>query len=406
MSSSVSSSVSSSAEGPEPAALLDHYSMWDPEHEKVKWAVFEHARRQCPVAHTAADGGGQYVVTRYEDVRRVLEDPETFSSARVAPRPAPVTLNPLDADPPFQPDLRKILNPLFSRTYLMKFEPQLRKSAADLVDGWVERGRVELISEFAAPFVGNALAQIVFDEQDSAKMQRAIEIVTAVALEGGDQEYFNLAMLAGQYLAERAANPVDRDDVLNAITTGTVLGGRPLTDNERLGVVTVLFLGGLDTTRGAIGAIAYHLARDPELERRVRDPRWIRQDMDEFLRLESPVGCLGRVATRDVELGGVRISAGEQLLVRFDSANRDDAKFERAGELVFGVPRGGHAAFGLGIHRCLGAHLARIQLTVAFDELLKRVTGLRFAAGTADDVPWAPGIANGPEHLHLAFDQL
>ena len=401
----MSSSVSSSDPGPEPAEILDHYNMWDPAHEKVKWAVFEHARARCPVAHTSADGGRQYVVTRYAHARRVLEDPETFSSAGVAPRPAPVTLNPLDADPPYQPDLRKLLNPLFSRSFLLKFEPQLRKTAADLVDGWVERGRVELISEYAAPFVGNALAQIVFDEQDGAKMQRAIDIVTAVALAGGEQEYFHLAMLAGEYLADRAANPVDRVDVLNAITTGTVLGGRPLTDNERLGVVTVLFLGGLDTTRGAIGAIAYHLARDPELERRVRDPRWIRQDMDEFLRLESPVGCLGRLATRDVELGGVRIRAGEQLLVRFDSANRDNAKFERAGELVFGVPRGGNAAFGLGIHRCLGAHLARIQLTVAFDELFKRVTRLRFATGTADDVPWSPGIANGPEHLHLTFDQ-
>jgi cytochrome P450 len=395
----------SSTIGPDPAAILDHYSMWDPEHEKVKWDVFAHARQSCPVAHTDADGGGQYVVTRYEDVRRVLEDPATFSSTGVAPRPAPVTLNPLDADPPFQPDLRKILNPLFSRTFLMKFEPQMRKSAVDLIDNWIDRGTVDLISEFAAPYVGSVLAQIVFDEQDAAKTQRGIDIVTAVALEGGDESYFHLAVLAAEYIAEREDNPVDRNDVLNAITTGTVLGGRPLTEDERLGVITVLFLGGLDTTRGAIGAIAYHLARQPELEQRLRDPRWIRQDMDEFIRLESPVGCLGRTAMKDVELGGTRIKQGEQLLVRFDSANRDDAKFPDADQLTFGTPRSGHAGFGLGIHRCLGVHLARIQITIAFEELFKRVTNLRFAeGGGAEQVHWAPGIANGPERLELAFD--
>lgn len=388
----------------DPGALLTSYDMFSPEHERVKWEIFEHARKACPVAHTDADGGGQYVITRYEDVRRVLEDPATFSSSGVAPRPSPVTLNPLDADPPYQLDLRKLLNPLFSRTFLMKFEPQMRKSATALIDNWVNRGRVELIAEFAAPFVGSVLAQIVFNETDSTKMQRAIEIVTAVALNSDDESYFNLAALAAEYIVEREDNPLDRDDVLNAITTGTVLGGRPLTEDERLGVVTVLFLGGLDTTRGAIGAIAYHLARRPELESRVRDPKWIRQDMDEFIRLESPVGCLGRTATRDVELGGVQIKKGEQLLVRFDSANRDDTKFPDAAQLRFDTVRSGHAGFGLGVHRCLGAHLARIQITIAFDELLKRITNLRFASGGAADVRWAPGIANGPEALDLAFD--
>lgn len=392
--------------GPDPAEVLHRYDMFDPEHEKIKWDVFEHARGKCPVAHTSADGGSQYVVTRYEDVRQVLEDPHTFSSTGVAPRPSPVKLNPLDADPPFQPDLRKILNPLFSRTFLLKFEPEMREKAASLVADWIDRGRVEMISEFAAPFVGGVLARIVFNEQDSERMQRAIDTVTQVAIEATDESFFNLAVLAGEYIADRENNPVERNDVLNAITTGTVLDGRPLTEDERLGVITVLFLGGLDTTRGAIGSIAYHLAKDPSLEQRVRDPKWIRQDMDEFLRLESPVGCLARTAQQDVEVGGTKIKAGEQLLIRFDSANRDEAKFENAAHLRFDSPRKGNAAFGLGIHRCLGAHLARIQITVAFEELFKRVTNLRFAGTSGEDVPWAPGIANGPERLDLTFDVL
>lgn len=385
------------------AEMIPHYDMWDAEHEKVKWEVFSHARTKCPVAHTDADGGGQYIVTRYEDVRRVLEDPETFSSTGVAPRPSPVGLNPLDSDPPYQPELRKILNPLFTRSFLLQFEPELRKSAVDLIDGFIHNGRLDFVKEYAGPFVGNALSRIVFNEDDPEKMEHAAEVVIRVALQGTDEAYFELALLAGRYIAEREQNPVERNDVLNAISTGTVEGGRRLTELERLGVVTVLFLGGLDTTRGAMGSIAYHLARQPELEQRLRDPSWIRQDMDEFIRLESPVGCLGRTATRDVELGGAQIKRGEQLLIRFDSANRDESRYEDASRLRFDVRRGGNAGFGLGIHRCLGAHFARIQIAVAFEELFKRITNLRFASPDPD-VRWAPGIANGPEGLDLAFD--
>lgn len=389
--------------GVNPAEILPHYSMWDPEHEQIKWEVFDYARDKCPVAHTDGDGGGQYVVTRYEDVRRVLEDPELFSSTGVAPRPSPVGLNPLDSDPPYQPDLRKILNPLFGRNLLLKYEPELRKNAVDLIESFIHKGRFDFIQEFAGPFVGNALSRAVFNEDDPAKMAHAADVVVRVAIEGTDEAYFELAVLSGQYLAERAQNPTDANDVLNAISTGTVEGGRHLTDAERLGVVTVLFLGGLDTTRGALGSIAYHLAKQPELEKRVRDPAWIRQDMDEFIRLESPVGCLGRTATRDVELGGVQIKQGEQVLLRYDSANRDEAQFDDPTNLRFDLRRSGHTGFGLGLHRCLGVHFARIQIAVAFEELFKRVTNLRFANPDAA-VHWAPGIANGPEGLDLVFD--
>ena len=389
---------------PDYEQLLGSYDMFDVDQERQKWELFSYARSKCPVAHTDADGGGQYLVTRYDDVRRVLEDPVTFSSSGVAPRPSPVLLHPLDADPPLQPALRKILNPLFSRTFLLRFEPQMRASAASLVTSWLDVGEVEFVGDFAAPFVAQSLATIVFNEQDPTRMSRASEIVSRVAVESSDENFFDLAVLAGEYLAEREENPVDREDVLQCITTGEV-NGRPLTEDERLGVLTVLFLGGLDTTRGAIAAIAYHLARDPGLEARVRDPKWIRQDMDEFIRLESPVGCLGRRVMADVELAGVSLHKGDQLLVRFDSANRDEAKFDDPDELRFDVGRAGHAGFGLGIHRCLGQHLARIQITIAFEELLARVTNLRYA-DPSGEIHWAPGIANGPERLKLAFDRL
>src|SRR6516165_22000 len=196
--------------GPPAAAILPHYNMWDPEHERVKWDVFSYARRNCPVAHTDADGGGQYVVTRYEDVRRALEDPQTFSSTGVAPRPSPVGLNPLDSDPPYQIELRKILNPLFTRSFLLRFEPELRKNATDLIEGFIDNGRFDFVREYAGPFVGNALSRVVFNEDDPEKMDHAAQVVIRVAVEATDEAFFELAVLAGQYIAEREANRVER----------------------------------------------------------------------------------------------------------------------------------------------------------------------------------------------------
>lgn len=383
--------------------FLSQYDMWNPEHEKLKWEAFSYARSTCPVPHTSTDGGF-WIVTRYEDVRRVLEDPKVFSSTGVAPRPSPVKLNPLDADPPFQTDLRKLLNPLFSRTALLKFEPMMREFAGEIIDRWIDKGEVDLISDFAAPFVGAVLAKVVYDERDEEKMAHAVDVVTQTAIEGSDEAFFELAVLAAEYLMEREDNPVERDDVLNAVMTGTVEGGRPLTEDERLGVLTVLFLGGLDTTRGAIGAIAFHVANDPALETRLRNPDWVRWDLDEFIRLDSPVGCLARIALEDAEVGGVQVKAGDHLLIRYDSANRDESQFVNPDRLSFGEQTSGHAGFGLGVHRCLGAQLARIQIGVAFDELFKRLTNLRPVPG--EQTHWAPGIANGPEHLVLAFDKV
>ncbi len=381
--------------------LLQNFDMFDQNQGENRWELFAHARQKCPVARTEK---GPVIVTRYADVRYILEHPELFSSKGVAPEPSPMSLNPLDADPPYQPQLRKILNPLFSRTASLKYVPEMEAIANQLIDGFTEEGEVEFIMDFAAPFVAGILARIVYNEQDTAKMQRAVDAVTRVAITGDPQTYMELAMVGYEYLNDRSENGNPEQDVLWAVTTGTVEdGNRTLTPEEQLGVLIVLFLGGLDTTRGAIGMIAHELAKDPSLEPRLKDQRWHRQDMDEFLRVASPVACLGRLVTQDTELGGIELKKGEQILVRFDSANHDPDQFEDADNLRFDLTRPGNAAFGLGIHRCLGAHLARVQIGVAFDVLLERVTNLRLV-DPEQEVPYIFGIARGPEKLQLAFD--
>jgi cytochrome P450 len=383
---------------------LENFDLWDPQHEKVKWDAFAYARSACPIARTTADGRNQYIVTRYDDVRRVLEDPELFSSRGVTPRPCPVSLNPLDVDPPYHTELRKILNPLFTPRALTRYADVMHETATRLVDAWAVRGRVRLMKEFGDPFVGEILARVVFGETDTAAMMRASDVVLSLASEGNNEAFHDLARLSAEYLDRQRDAQEQKPGVLQTILDARLSDGEPLTREQQLGVITVLFLGGLDTTRSAIGSIAFEMAVNPQFEDRIRNPEWVRDDMNEFLRLASPVGVMGRFATRDVTLGGVRIREGEQLLLRYDSANRDETRFPAGWRHVFDGPRLGNAAFGLGVHRCLGIHLARMQIAIAFEELLKRVTGLRFAAGTAEDVEWAAGISNGPHELDLAFE--
>lgn len=387
----------------DPAAAWRGYDVYDQRHADRRWELLAHARRECPVPFSESYGG-QYHVTRYDDVRFVLEHPELFSSAVPAPtNEAPVRLPPLDADPPLQQEFRRILNPFLSRSYLMRFADRMREIANEAIDVWIDTGEVELISQFAMPYSAGVLATVVFDETDPRRVGRARDAATRAGTKADAESFFGLAMTAAEYLAEREDGLTDRDDIVGAVARGSV-AGRPMTEDERLGVITVLFLGGLDTTRGAIGTVAARLATVDGLEQRMRRPGWARRDLDEILRLHSPVAIMARTVLSDVELGGQQLRAGDRLVVHFESADRDGDRFADPAELTFDVARPGNAVFGLGIHRCVGSHLARLQLEIGFDVLLSRIGELRLPDGMRfSDITFVAGAALGPEALPLRF---
>jgi cytochrome P450 len=397
--------MTSSAVDRDVAALLPTFNLFDPEHEDWKYEAFEYAREHCPVVRTETElTGPMWMVTRYSDVRHVLENPDIFSSVGGSPAAAPIRLGPLDSDRPLHTIFRQLLNPYLSRKYSLTFEGEMRSIARELIDGFVDKGKVELLSEFAGPFVSRILASVVFKETDMAKMQRAKEVVFAVTEDGTEEAFMSLGMLAMEYLTAAMQNPPEEEGIMRSLVTGEV-DGKKLEPQEALGAICVLFLGGLDTTRSAIGATAMYMALQPELEARVRDPKWVRNDMDEFIRLVSPVATFGRTVTEDTEVGGCPMKKGDRVQVRFDSANRDGEKFQNPQDLQFDPPRGGNAGFGLGIHRCVGMHLARVEIAIAFEELLSRITNLKFDGDPAD-LRWAPGIANCPDRVPLTFDKI
>ncbi|GAA4752984.1 cytochrome P450 [Nocardioides endophyticus] len=382
---------------------LSHFDLFSEADSLVKWEIFDWAREQAPVARTDGNGGF-WVLTRYQDVRRVMEDWQTFSSTEspLVPTGLP-SLAPIDDDPPFQNELRKLLNPLFSRSALAPFEQPMHDTARELIDGWIDNGRVEILNGYAGPYIGKMLTKVIFNDLSDEELAAAQSLALDVAEHPSAEVYAALFAMCTDYLERAKARGVTGDGLISRLINGRI-NGEPIGIEKQIGCLGIFVMGGLDTTRAAIGNITYRLTQNPGLEDRLRDPAWVRRDMDEFLRLDSPVAAMARVATRDVELNGVLIKKGERVQARFDAANRDPEKFRDPESLVFDEARSGHAAFGMGVHRCVGSNMARMQLEIGFEELLKRVKNIRLAP-TAE-IAWAPGQSNALHAVDIEFDRI
>ncbi|EHB56499.1 cytochrome P450 [Mycolicibacterium rhodesiae JS60] len=387
--------------------ILTNLDLFDPEQGEHMEEALALARQKCPIVHSPNDGG-YFLLTRYDDVRSVAERPEEFSSAEPAVRGMGidgVRLIPLDSDQPLHRDFRKFLNKYFSLTYVRRHEEKMREICKGLIDKFEPNGHVEFVHDYAIPLTAGVLSHLIFTNETEEFMLRAVALVERVAADLSPEAFLELGMMALEALNRADDSGDDENNILSAIKTATVDGGRPLTLEEQMGIVAALLAGGLDTTRSALANIAFHLATRPDVEERLRDPQWVRNDLDEFLRLQPTVSFMARTATRDTTIGEREFKKGDRIVLSYRSANRDETRFENSGELAFGVDRKASAAFGLGIHRCIGQHLAKLQIEVGFDELLSRLT--KFRVETGAEIPRQVGVSAGaPEHLPLLFERL
>lgn len=381
--------------------LLSQFDYTNPEHDARFDEVLSHARGVCPVPHTTAIGG-HYIATTYEAVAEVLRDHETFSSTDYVNIAGSMGVRqpPLDTDPPIQHDYRKILNPFFHPKQLAHSEQQVRDIAKSHIGHWVSNGTCEFIDDFATPFVTDVLGKVVFNCEDTTVFRKAAEC-TERLVKGDISVYPMFASLMADFVESRRA--VDEGGVVSAILSGEI-GGRQLTHEEQVGVVQILFSGGLDTTKVAISDIVLAMVQNPDLENRLRTPGWEKATLDELLRYSSPIAALGRHATRDTVVAGQQLKAGDRILVHYSSANHDDAVYESPDELRFDRERNPHLAFGLGVHRCVGMHLARLQIRVAIEELLNAFTNVRLTSD-APELVRRPGISRVLLQLPIEFDR-
>ena len=383
--------------------LMETYDGYDTDTAQHYFEVVASARSGCPVAHSNKYGG-YWIVSTHEEIRQVLSDPATFSNARGIMIPVEDRLRkpPQDVDPPLQTDFRRLLNRYFSRHGLGRHADRIHQLAEEQVadifplgDRSAGGSGCDIIGDFAKPLTAAVLSTVILDLRDPerfAEVRRIVEGVAYGSFEESSRAFGQLQQTVVELLATLDGR-VRRDDVLDAVLYGTV-DGRPLTHDEQVGTIMQLLLGGLKTTVAAIGHIIAHAAIDPTVEARLREPEWARDYLDEFLRYEPPVKMIARSATRDVIVGDKQIRAGEMVAVMLASANRDECVFEGADELRFGRRTNPHLAFGLGVHRCIGSNLARMEIASAIDALLVRVADLRLVEGCAlARTPSAPELS-------------
>jgi len=383
------------------------FSHLEPEWSADPYPIQDQLRERCPIAHTDRFGGG-WLPTRYEDVAAIAYDTERFSSRsiimgnfRPPPEIAPVGGSPpISSDPPFHHDARKLLLPAFTRSAVSRQEPATRAFCHSLIDSFDGQDFVDAARDYAQHIPMRVIADMLgFPPEDGPRFREFVENTLEGINLPPDERIARMAKLFDYLLAQihdHLDNP--RDD-LTTFLINAELYGRKLEADHVAGTMALLLIAGIDTTWSAIGSSLWHLARTPrDRERLVADPALLPTAVEEFLRAYAPV-TMARLVKQDMSWHGVDMKAEDWILLSFPAANRDPAQFDRADEVIIDREVNRHAAFGLGIHRCVGSHLARMELAVALEVWLTRIPS--FSLHDPSRVTWSAGQIRGPRTLPL-----
>jgi cytochrome P450 len=382
-----------------------HFDHLSPQFGDAITETLEVMRSRCPVAYSD-QWGGFWVVTRYEDVVRIAQDWETFSSAHGVAVPdsaAPVAALPLMIDPPLQRTFKRLITPFFSPATVASYERPTRALVTRLIDGFIEAGVCEFMNAFALPLPGLMFFDLVL-HAPSDEVAEVNRLATTAATPTNPESrscYAALLAWVDEFVGRRRHQP-PRGDVVDAVVRADI-DGRPITHDEVLGVVSLLIFGGLDTTAGALGLMMARLCREPEIAERLRrQPEVLPAAVEELLRLDSSLVLMARTATRDAEVGGRTVKNGDKVVISWVSANRDEAEFACPAAFDLQRTSNRHITFGAGPHRCAGSNLARQNLRVALGELLRRLDDIRLQEG-AEPVRLHSAITRAPLALPIMF---
>ncbi|MGI9642125.1 MAG: cytochrome P450 [Acidimicrobiia bacterium] len=382
-----------------------------PDYAASTHQIWDELREQCPVAHSDRFGG-VWLPTRHDDVRAIANDTDHFSSVGVivtAWRPdidPPVGYAPpITSDPPFHAEARGLLLSAFSPKAIQQIEPATRQLCRDLMDELLADGAdvVDASTQYAQHIPVRVIAHMLgVPAEDGDTFRKFIHRIleTPGQNEGIDPDD-TLEAYLNKAIADHRVNP--RDDLISYLIDAE-LEGEPLSDDHIRGTIGLLLLAGIDTTWSAIGASLWHLAAHADDRRRLAaEPELMPFATEELLRAYAPV-TMARLVAQDVEFGGCPMKKDDWILLPFPAANRDPEFFDQPDEVVLDRAKNRHSAFGLGIHRCVGSNLARMELTVAIEEWLARVPDFELA--DAEGVVWSTGQIRGPRQLPLRLREV
>jgi cytochrome P450 len=358
------------------------FATMDPDMAAHPQVMFKALRDECPVM--AIEGTG-VVLTRKVEIDEALRHPEIFTSNMDAvdlknARP----MIPLQIDPPEHKKYRKLLDPIFAPRRMAAMDDSVSRIVNNLIDGFIDQGEVDFAQAFSVPFPSEVFLTLLglpLGELDRflAMKDGIIRPDHVIGKPYGSRavndfqqkvadsvyEYFNEVL---------DAREVTRQDDLLSLFLDAEVDGQRLTRNDILDICFLFLIAGLDTVTATLDCMFAFLAQHPEHRQQlVDDPSMIPSAIEELLRWETPVMGVVRASLEDTSLGGCPVKKGDQVMLMIGSANTDEAEFEDADTVRFDREANRHIAFGGGIHRCLGSHLARLELRVALREWHRRI---------------------------------
>ena len=376
----------------------------DPRWIEDPYPIWDELRQTCPIARTDRFQGA-YFPSRYADVKAIAYDTEHFSSRRIIvreTRPPLIPAPPITSDPPDHFAAKQILLPAFTPEAVGRHERRTREICRALIARFADKEGCDAAVDYAQEIPVRVIAHLLgVPEQEGDRYRKWIHEIlelgitdVATALRASDEmnAYF------AEEIAERRARP--RDDLIDYLIN-VRLDGRPLADEHINGTLRLLLIAGIDTTWSAIGSCLWHLAGHAHDRRRLAtEPGLMPSAVEEFLRAYAPV-TMAREVVKKTQIGGCTFTPGHMVLLSFPAANRDPAMFRDAGRVVLDRSENRHAAFGLGIHRCIGSNLARMEIRVALEEWLARIADFRLDPQAP--VTWSQGTVRGPRRLPVRF---
>ena len=368
--------------------------------------IWDDLRKRCPVAHSERFNG-VYLPTRAEDIHAIAYDTDHFTSRAVVvsnnepDAVAPIGgAPPITSDPPFHQHARKILLPAFGPKVIEALRPRVVELCHKLIDEMEGRDVVDGAADYAQSIPPAVIAHMLGLPMEDGDIFRTfihntLGNVDAPA-EVRQAAFGELDSYLDGHLADHIDNP--RDDLITFLQNAEIFGNKLSFEHVR-GTIALLLIAGIDTTWSAIGASLFHLASTDSDRTRLRhEPQLLPTAVEEFLRAYAPV-TMARIVKEDVEISGTVLKEGEWCLLPFPAANRDPEAFVDADQFVIDRAENRHAAFGLGIHRCLGSNLARLELAVAVQVWMERFPD--FILEDPSAVTWAPGQVRGPRVLPI-----
>jgi cytochrome P450 len=340
---------------------------------------------------------GIYFFTSAEAVQFAHHHPEIFSSAKAFGMiGSPVPMIPLAVDPPDHRRYRRVLDPMFAPRVVNTMETELRRQVGELIDAFVDRGSCDVMADVARLYPTQVFLTLFgMPLEDRGRFMAWVRVINdEVNITGGEQSERHKQATSElfayvQDFAERKRE-APGDDVLSRVLA--LEGDAAWSDEEILGFCYLFVVAGLDTVTGAIGFVMLHLASDVELRRKVvADPDLAGRAIEEILRLELSAPMTPRFVTEDVEVCGHHIPQGSLVQLVLGAANRDPERFACPNEVAVDEADRAHLAFGGGIHRCLGSHLARRELRLVVEEFHKRIPDYGIAPGAEPAITWPAG---------------